>query len=93
MPEQLSRLHMEVLEFERATWKYSGTRAAAILERFGWSEARHAQVVLHLIDQPAAAAYDPELVARLRRLRAQRAARSSRRVGFDIDAPQEVVAR
>lgn len=80
--QQLTRLQMEILEFERATWRYAGRRDAAILARFGHSPIRHAQIVNHLIDQPAAAAYDPQLVRRLRNLRAERARQHSRR-GFE----------
>lgn len=85
---ELTRLHMEVLEFERARWGSPGRREAAIRTRFGWSTTRHAQVVDHLLDQPAAAAYDPQLVGRLRDLRAARArGRSSRarRDGFSLE--------
>lgn len=67
--EQLTRLQMEILEFERATWRHLGHRDAAILQRFGHSPIRHAQIVQHLIDQPAAVVYDPVLVNRLREQR------------------------
>lgn len=70
----LSREYAEVLEFERETWRYLGTRESAIGERFAWSPARHAQVVGHVIDLPEAMAYDPTTVTRLRRLRDRRAA-------------------
>jgi hypothetical protein len=69
---ELTRAQMEILEFERATWKYAGRRDTVILERFGHSRWRHAQIVLHLIDQPAALAYDAQLVNRLRNLRDKR---------------------
>lgn len=76
--QQLTRLQMEVLEFERATWRYAGRREAVIFERFGHTAVRHAQIVNHLIDQPAAAAYDPALVRRLADLRDRRAATRAR---------------
>lgn len=72
MTQQLTRAQMEVLEFERASWKYAGRRDAVILERFGHSPWRHAQIVQHLIDLPAALEYDPALVNRLRDLREAR---------------------
>ena len=75
----LTRLQMEILEFERATWPRLelGRRDAAILQRFGHSPYRHAQIVNHLLDQPAALAYDPQLVNRLRKIRDRnRAART-----------------
>ena len=80
--EPLTRAQMEILEFERATWRYGGARDAAILERFGHSPTRHAQIVNHLIDQPAAHAYDPALVRRLLALRANH--KTSRRRGFEV---------
>ena len=78
---ELTRAQMEILEFERATWRYLGRRDAVILERFGHTAVRHTQIVLHLIQQPAAEAYDPALVRRLRALRDKRA--SARRHGFE----------
>lgn len=76
----LSATDAAVLDFERLTWRYSGARESAIWERFGWSATRHAQVVSRLLDDPAALAYDPQLVLRLQRLRdRRRAVRSSRR--------------
>lgn len=72
----LTAAQMEILAFERAWWMYAGRRAAIIKERFGHTATRHGQIVQHLIDQPAAMAYDPTLVKRLLdrrdRLRASR---------------------
>jgi hypothetical protein len=66
-----------VLDFEGLRWKYGGARDAAILERFGWSPTRHAQVVVSLLDRPDALAYAPATVRRLARLRdARRVARA-----------------
>lgn len=76
--EPLTRAQMEILEFERATWKYPGYRESVILERFGHNWVRHAQLVHHIITLPAALEYDPVLVRRLITLRDQRAARRAR---------------
>lgn len=85
MPEPLTAQQIEVLEFERLRWRYLGARETAIRERFRWSPTRHAQVVNHLIDQPAAMDYDPATVTRLRRLRDRRAQqRTASRLGFDV---------
>jgi hypothetical protein len=83
--QQLSRLQMEILEFERATWspRSLGRRDAAILERFGHTPIRHAQLVLHILRLPAAAAYDPTLVRQLLARQDQRAAAHNRR-GFEV---------
>lgn len=67
MTATLTAGDMELLEFERATWKYPGARDAAILERFGLSRTAYLQRLLALAQHPAAAAYDAQLVARLRR--------------------------
>lgn len=69
----LTRAEMELLEFERATWRYPGARDTAIHNRFGHSPTRHAQLLLALIETPAALAYDPVGVNRLRNLRDRRA--------------------
>lgn len=85
MTEQLSPADLEVLEFERATWKYLGRKETIIRERFGHSLTRHFQRVEHLIATPAAHAYDPELVTRLNRLRTnRRAQRSARARGLGV---------
>lgn len=76
--QELTRAQMEILEFERATWRYQGRREAVIRERFGHSAIRHAQIVNHLIDLPAAAAYDPTLIRRLRDIRDQHKAARAR---------------
>lgn len=74
MNEHLTAAQMEILEFERATWKYPGYRDAVVLERFGHSPVRHAQILQYVIGLPAAAVYDPALVRQLRDLRDKRTA-------------------
>lgn len=63
---------MELLEFDRATWKYAGVRDAAIHERFGISHTVYVQQLLALLERPAATAYDPQHVAARRRTVAKR---------------------
>lgn len=77
--EELTAQEREVLAFERTGWRSPDLKAQAIKETFGWSAARHEQYVSHVIDLPAALAYDPVLVNRLRRLRDTR--RQLRRAG------------
>lgn len=72
--QQLTDTETAVLDFERSWWKFAGAKESAIHDAFGWSPTRHYQVVNTLIDRPEALAYDPMLVRRLLRLRAQRAA-------------------
>lgn len=77
---QLTAADLELLEFERATWKYLGRKETVIRERFGHSMTRYAQRLQRLIDHPAARAYDPQLVARLTRVRTTR--RTARTRGY-----------
>jgi hypothetical protein len=78
--------HREILDFEHiARWKYAGAKEAAIRDQFGVSSVRYYQMLNWAIDQPEALEHDPMGVRRLRRLRAQRAARrSGRERGFDL---------
>lgn len=73
----LTHAEMEVLEFERGTWKYAGAKDAEIRERFGWSAWQYTQTLLRIVAMPAAEAYDAPLVHRIRRkLDARRAYRT-----------------
>jgi Protein of unknown function (DUF3263) len=62
-----------ILDFERQWWRHAGAKEQAIRDRFAISSTRYYQAVNALLDNPAALAYDPVLVRRLRRLRATRA--------------------
>lgn len=73
-PRVFNATDMAILEFERIRWSKPGRRVDEIFERFAMREARYAQVLNWIIDQPEAVAYDAELVNRLRRLRDRRAA-------------------
>jgi hypothetical protein len=83
-PEGLSLRDRDLLDFERGSWQRQGPKERAIRERFGFSAARYQQLLHRLIDQPAALAYDPMLVRRLRRLREQR---RRRRVATQLGLP------
>lgn len=70
------------LDFERKRFKYAGAKEAQIRELFGESATRYHQRLNHLVDRPAALAYAPTTVNRLRRLRAARQRqRGARQVG------------
>ena len=78
----LSERDLAILELEKQWWKYPGAKVSHIHEQFEMTETRYYQLLDHLLDQPAAAAVEPQLVARLRRLRdARRSQRSARREG------------
>lgn len=82
--DQLTDQQREILDFERAWWKYAGAKDNEIRARFDCSPTRYYQLLNATIDHPAADAYDALGVRRLRRLRAARAQqRSARRLGFE----------
>ncbi len=68
----LSHRDREMLAFERQWWRAAGAKETAIRDRFELSPTRYYQVLNALVDRPAALAFDPLLVARLRRVRAAR---------------------
>ena len=81
----LSERDRQILEFERQWWKYAGAKEQAIRDLFDMSSTRYYQIINNLIDDPAALAFDPMLVKRLRRMRAARQrARSARRLGIEV---------
>jgi hypothetical protein len=63
----------QILAFERKWWKHAGSKEQAVRDTFGLSATRYYQLLNGLLDNPAALAHDPVLVARLRRLRSTRA--------------------
>jgi hypothetical protein len=71
-----------VLAFERQWWRYAGAKEEAIRRQFGIGPTAYYQLLNRLIDDPAAAAFDPVLVRRLQRQRAaRRRQQASRRLG------------
>ena len=75
----------ELLDFEREAWKLHMSKERAIRERFGFSATRYHQLLNRVIDRPAALAYDPMLVRRLRRLRdSRRRKRVAGRLGIPL---------
>ena len=71
----LTPAELNVIALERKTWRSSAAKEQAVHDTLGLSMTRYAQVVNHLLDQPAVFMLDPQLVSRLRRLRAERQAR------------------
>lgn len=68
----LSERERAILDFERTWWTEPGPKEAAIRERFDLSPGRYYQLLGGLLESPHAAAYDPLVVRRLRRLRDRR---------------------
>jgi hypothetical protein len=68
-----------LLDFERDWRAHQGGKEAAVRERFKVSAARYYQLLNRLADDPAADAYDPLTVRRLRRRRDERDRRRTAR--------------
>lgn len=68
----LSNDDLDILKFERQTWRHAGAKETAIRKTFGLSMTSYYQHVNRLIDNEAALAFDPILIRRLRGLREQR---------------------
>ena len=62
----------QILDFERGWWQLPTAKAAAIREHLRLSPTRYYELLNALLDDPAAAAYDPLVVRRLRRARVVR---------------------
>jgi len=73
----LSELEESILSFERGHWRRGSSKDDAIRAAFGMSPTAYYLALSRLIDSPEAAAYDPQLVQRLQRRIAERAARRS----------------
>lgn len=79
--EELTPLYREILDFETQfpVWRYLGAKETEIRTRFDLTAVRYYQILNHLLGLPAAEAYQPMTVRRLRRLRDQRRTTRSRR--------------
>jgi len=60
------------IDFERGWWQQPGPKGSRIRADLGYSPTRYYERLAALLDLPAAFAYDPLTVMRLRRLRDQR---------------------
>ncbi|MFQ5557511.1 MAG: DUF3263 domain-containing protein [Acidimicrobiales bacterium] len=68
----LTRLEQAILDFERSWWTEPGPKDTVIRERFELSTERYYRLLNELLDSHEAAAYDPLVVKRLRRVRERR---------------------
>jgi hypothetical protein len=69
---ELGERERRMLDFERKWWKHAGSKEQAIRDTFELSATRYYQLLNAVLDDPAALAYDPVVVGRLRRLRSTR---------------------
>ncbi|MFC0008052.1 DUF3263 domain-containing protein [Micromonospora siamensis] len=72
-PAGLTERERRILDFEQQWWRHAGAKEQAVRETFGLSATRYYQLLNGLLDNPAALAAEPVLIARLRRLRSSRA--------------------
>ena len=81
----LTKLEIEMLDFERTWWRYAGVKESSIKELFNLTPPAYYQLLNNLIDRNEALIAEPILVKRLRRLRDGRMAqRSSSKLGFSL---------
>lgn len=73
--ESLAERDRALLDFERDWPVHQGDKEQAVRDRFSFSAARYYQLIARLVDDPAALAYDPMTVRRLRRRRDERRSR------------------
>ncbi len=77
----LTSLERNILDFERCWWQLPGPKDRDIGVAFGFGPARYYGLLRDLMDDPAALAYDPLTVRRLRRMRARAMDSAGYRVG------------
>lgn len=77
----LTSMQRNLLDFERCWWQLPGPKDRDIRVAFGFGPARYYRLLKQLIDDPAALAYDPLTVRRLRRIRARAQDAARYRVG------------
>ena len=81
----LTKLEIEMLDFERTWWRYAGVKESSLKELFNLTPPAYYQLLNNLIDRNDALIAEPILVKRLRRLRDGRTAqRSSSKLGFSL---------
>jgi hypothetical protein len=68
----LSERERAILDFERSWWQLEGPKEANIRVTFDLSPSRYRELLNGLAESGAAAAYDPLVIHRLRRQRAER---------------------
>jgi Protein of unknown function (DUF3263) len=68
----LTDLDRAILDFERCWWRLPAPKSSGIREHLHLSPTRYYRMLNTLLDDPDAAAYDPLVVHRLRRMRLQR---------------------
>jgi hypothetical protein len=84
-PGALDDIAKAMLRIEDKVWRYAGAKEQAIREQFDLSATQFYQRLNSLIETEAAMAFNPLLVKRLRRMRAQRQrTRAAIRDAYDL---------
>jgi hypothetical protein len=65
----LTDREVEILSFERTSWRYGPDKYAAIWDHFHLTPTAYQRLLGALMNQPEAYQRDPELIRRLRELR------------------------
>lgn len=68
----LTQMQRRLLDFEARSWPLEGAKAQAIAEEFDWTVNQYYFQLSKLVNVPAAAAYQPAVVRRLRDFRDER---------------------
>lgn len=69
---ELGLIEMRMLDFERTVFAHPVSKENAVAEQFGMGHTEYFHRLNRLLDEPAAMYYQPQVVARLRRLREKR---------------------
>lgn len=75
----LTQAQRRLLDFEARSWPLEGAKAQAIAEEFDWTVNQYYFQLSKLVNVPAAAAYQPVVVRRLRHARDERRGLRTRR--------------
>jgi hypothetical protein len=70
--DELTDIDLRILELERRWFNNMGAKEAAITREFNITATRYFQILNGLIDNPRAMHAQPQVIARLRRVRANR---------------------
>ncbi len=72
LTSQLSEQERAILDFERWWWQSPCSKQRGIRDHLALSPTRYYRLLGELVDRPAAMAYDPLVVRRVRRARDER---------------------
>lgn len=68
----LTERDLAIIEFERTWWAEEGPKESLIRERFDLSTSRYYDLLSDIVESEEALSYDPLVILRLRRQRANR---------------------